>query len=353
MHFSKGFGVGIAIAGVAATAVIAACVGDSSSGASTSPDAGSATDTGTVIANDGSLADAGSIDGNAPVDAGGDAAQPMCNPTKPFSAPTMVTSLDVVGDEGTLRLSSDYLTGYYATTPADGGPGMLYSAQRPSIGAPFGPSQLLAGIFTPGSSGDSHPSVSGDGLSLYFDQSVSVDAGGLGMITTYLASRANTSQTFGAPSTVQGVSSETGANEPFIREDGQALYFTATGANAVPQIYRALKGPSGFATPTLVSELNTNAGEDLATVTPDDLVIYFNSFRTDGGAKGGYDIWVATRTSTAAPFGTPVNVSELNTADGDRPNFITRDRCTLYFHRSYAPDGSAATRSIWVATKSP
>jgi hypothetical protein len=62
----------------------------------------------------------------------------------------------------------------------------------------------------------------------------------------------------------------------------------------------------------------------------------FSSTRCDGGAKGGYDIWMARRPRLDAPFEPPENQLELNTADAEYANFLSRDGCTLYFHREVA-----------------
>jgi hypothetical protein len=352
MH--RGALIGVVGGCVFASLLATSCVGDSSTGSDVGSDA-TAID---AIANDAG-GDATSNDQFVGSDAGetdgGDAAAPLCDVGKAFAAPTMVTELEGTSFAYALRLSPDYLTGYFSMSTG-GGPIMLYSSQRSSVTAPFGAAQLLSGIYSPASSGDINPSVTGDGLSLYFDTVLSTDAGGTGVHNIFLSTRPNTSATFGTPSTIQGVDDAvSGEVEPFIREDGQELYFHAPPAPALGVIYRSLKGSSGFGTPTLVSELNTS-GEDSGqvTVTPDDLVVYFSSSRKDGGFKGGNDIWVASRTSTTEPFGQLANVGELNTPDYDYASFITRDRCTLYFTRRVIPlDGGVETRTIWKATKSP
>lgn len=78
-------------------------------------------------------------------------------------------------------------------------------------------------------------------------------------------------------------------------------------------------------------------------MTPDDLAIYFSSTRP--GGKGGQDVWVASRTSAASAFGTPVVVSEVNTTSDDVPSFITADRCTLYLSST-----AGGSFQVYVAT---
>jgi hypothetical protein len=63
-------------------------------------------------------------------------------------------------------------------------------------------------------------------------------------------------------------------------------------------------------------ELNTPALEGCPIQSPDGLSLYMASNRP--GGRGGLDIWVATRTSTTAPFGAPQNLGEpVNSAADD------------------------------------
>ncbi len=266
-----------------------------------------------------------------------DAAQPQCDVSKPFGAPTAVTELDTTGNEQELRLSSDYLGGFFVAAGADGGGALsLYESVRPSLTSPFGARQPLSSIASDAGS-ESYPSIVSNGLSLFF-------ALGGNIVT---ASRATTAAAFANVAPVQGVNTTSDDEDPFIREDGTVLYWVSNvGGNY--DIYRATNGGSGFGTPALVTEINSASVEASPTVTPDDLVIYFASSRPDGGAKGIQDIWVASRTSVNDPFGTPTNVAELNTANYERPSFITRDRCTIYINRTIG-----TTNVIYVATRSP
>ena len=64
------------------------------------------------------------------------------------------------------------------------------------------------------------------------------------------------------------------------------------------------------------SELNTPSLDGCPIQSPDGLSFYMASNRP--GGKGGLDIWVATRTSTSAPWGAPVNLGEpVNSAADD------------------------------------
>jgi hypothetical protein len=64
------------------------------------------------------------------------------------------------------------------------------------------------------------------------------------------------------------------------------------------------------------SELNTPVVDGCPMQSPDGLRLYLASNRP--GGKGGLDIWMATRASTGAPWGTPQNLGEpVNSAADD------------------------------------
>jgi len=64
------------------------------------------------------------------------------------------------------------------------------------------------------------------------------------------------------------------------------------------------------------SELNTPSLDGCPIQSPDGLSLYMASNRP--GGKGGLDIWVATRSSTSAPYGAPQNLGEpVNSAADD------------------------------------
>lgn len=81
---------------------------------------------------------------------------------------------------------------------------------------------------------------------------------------------------------------------------------------------------SPWGTPVALTELNTAGAERSPYLTPDGLTIYFSSDR-DSTMAGVNDIYVATRPSLTQPFGTPAPVSELNTANDDDDPWISTD----------------------------
>ena len=67
--------------------------------------------------------------------------------------------------------------------------------------------------------------------------------------------------------------------------------------------------------PVEITELTSGLGEDDPSLTADLLEIYFGSRRT--GGQGFEDIWRATRSSKDAAWGTPENVTALNSSSAE------------------------------------
>ena len=88
------------------------------------------------------------------------------------------------------------------------------------------------------------------------------------------------------------------------------------------------------------------ADNRFTAVTSDQLVLYFGSNR--GAGAGGYDIWVATRASTSVAFGTPRVVAELGTTSDETPDWVSSDRCRLYFSSN-----RSARYELYVSQKTP
>jgi len=83
-----------------------------------------------------------------------------------------------------------------------------------------------------------------------------------------------------------------------------------------------------FSSPVAVTALNTPSHDEQARLSPDELTVYFSSDRA--GGVGTWDVWVATRGSTSAPFGTPSLVAGVNTTGIERHPAVTADGLTLY-----------------------
>jgi hypothetical protein len=256
-----------------------------------------------------------------------------CDLRKPFGSPVFVAGLMIPEAQwvGGLRLSPDNLTGYFFANGSPEGPDpdpYLYSATRTTSDDAFGGIALIDGTGV-NTAGDYQydPTVSGDGLQLIFTR---YPQGSL-----YSATRTVPS----GPFTYQGplmADSTKALESPFLRQDGQELYFTSGDAGESTyngDIYRALRDGSAFGPGAPVAGLNTECNDSNPVITPDDLTIYWHSNRPDCNVSDLGDIWTAQRTSMDDPFGPARNVTEVNSPERDIPTFVTSDGCTLYLSR--------------------
>lgn len=193
----------------------------------------------------------------------------------------------------------------------------IYVATRPKRGEPFNHIRRL-GPSVNGGAADGSPSVTADGLTLFFTRSA--EQSGTGANDVWMVTRCSTDQLFGDVSQEPvrlAISSKYDDFHPRISADGQTLFFS-----------------DGF------------------------------HHKPRPGGVGFEDIWVATRPSVDASFSTPVNLQELwpdssvNTEFGEASVSVSADwpaaGSRLYF-ASNRPGNTAspADADIWECTWIP
>lgn len=158
--------------------------------------------------------------------------------------------------------------------------------------------------------------------------------------------RRNAAYGWGEPQHLGCIEDGTGPNSagaefsPSLVElpDGAYLYFSST-VSGNHDIYRSKRGSNGkFGPPSPVTELNTEFDDRMPNIRSDGLEVVFSSTRpTDakGSASfGGFDVFVAKRSSATEPFSAPVNLgSGINTAGSETRSTISWDHRRLYFGR--------------------
>ena len=105
----------------------------------------------------------------------------------------------------------------------------------------------------------------------------------------------------------------------------------------------------------LDAPVNSACQDQTPTLAKDELALYFMSNRQGGlgqdtpdGCQNTNDIWVATRASRDAPWGTPVNLgSPVNTPGNEAGPALSHDGDLLFFYRF------AAQRDIYVSRRDP
>ncbi|HET7371856.1 MAG TPA: hypothetical protein VFJ20_00695 [Gemmatimonadaceae bacterium] len=236
---------------------------------------------------------------------------------------------DPLNDTAYARLVGDQRSIYFDRRPdgtCDGVPCQphLLFASRTDAFAAFGPATDVP--FSTMMSFREAPTLTADGLTIVF--AGAPDRYARYATAMYVATRATTSEPFseGVP-----IASLPGFDEaPYLVPDGSALYFdhSGLGPNPGPHLHRSKRVNGAYVEPTLVDGIVTDPSvQDRApVVTPDERVLHFG--RLD--ASGAYQVWVAKRETTAAPFGPPQRVPELSTFAFQLPTWISADECEIY-----------------------
>jgi hypothetical protein len=103
-----------------------------------------------------------------------------------------------------------------------------------------------------------------------------------------------------------------------------------------------------FGPATAVVQLNDSAANDIQpNVRADGLEVVFSSNRA--GGAGAQDIWIATRSSLDATWGTPTNLGTVvNTGAAESRPSLSRNGGELLFGRAPGPEGSS---DIYMTTR--
>ena len=184
------------------------------------------------------------------------------------------------------------------------------------------------------------PALSNDGLTLYFAVESAADAGDL-----YRATRAARGSPFTAATRIDELNTEEAEGTPYASADG-TLYFYSD-RQGQPDIWRALRTVDGnYMAPELVPAINSSEPDFLPCLSMDGLRLVFGSNRS--GAAGQSDLWMATRTTLQGAFSAAFPLSELNTGARDEGASLTADDLQVYF--SSDREGSAHL-DIWYSSR--
>ena len=260
------------------------------------------------------------------------------------NSPTLDGAPSVTADGLSLFFNSQRSGGY--------GHYDVWVSTRQTTGDPWGePVNLGSTINT--SSLDGNPSISPDGLTLHF---TSNRPGGYGGWDIYVTTRATVSDPWGAPVNLgppfSSSASDHGVSAP---ADGLSLYFGSDrpdgfGNGDIYMSTRATVDDPWGEPVNLGPVVNSPSEDGAAMVSADGLSLYFHSNRPDG--YGGFDIWVTTRATTDDDWGTPVNLGPIvNTSTFDGAATISADCSTLYF-MSGRPGGTGS-HDLWQVSIEP
>jgi Tol biopolymer transport system component len=236
----------------------------------------------------------------------------------------------------------------------------LMMSSRASPTAPWGPPVNLTSVNTPGD--EAFPSLSADGLSLFFADQFSIAStrpGNMGQADIWVSTRANPQAPWQPPVNLgPAVNSAFFESSPTISNDGRTLVFCSLdrpghgGADLWMSTRADPNDPLGW-TPAvnLGAVINSSYADCCADLSPDGLVLYFSSGRPVSGRPAGVNhIWVSRRTSLSEPFGAPVSLAS------SFPDFhtmfdpcLSQDGATLFFNSTGYLSSPVAFGDLWSA----
>lgn len=323
---------------VSASVLAVACVGDDPVGATdagTQPTDASTQPTDAQTSPDTSTpGQDGGADTSAPVDGGADTGPGRrCDPSKTFDAPTFMATVSSAFDDASFSMTRDELTAFMHRENTGAPNTSLLQTTRARVADAFAaPTETNLGVVNTPPGSEYSPTVSPDGLVLYFHRQT---PGGIGV---FVATRVAA----GAPFTNQtgvtvGGTALSDALSPHLSADGQTLYWLDF---QTFKLHQAARG----ATPSVF-----NAGREVTAadvyspvLSADELTLYYSNGMSD-------DVLRATRASKAASFGAGVRVDALSSNAKDAPLFLTGDGCVMIL-KSTRPGGSGGT-DLWMAQR--
>ena len=199
-------------------------------------------------------------------------------------------------------------------------------------------------------------SFSADGLELYF---CSDRPGGSGLVDLWVSTRASTNDLWGPPVNLgPAVNSPNYDAFPSISSDGLTLYFSDEwGGAARPggaggyDIWMGGRAGPGAPWDTVMNvgaPIDTPANDITPMISADGLTLIFASDRA--GGRGNYDVWMSTRTTLQDEWDEPVNLGSLvNSASGDLEPSLSPDKRVLVFASQRS--GGYGFWDLWMTTR--
>jgi Tol biopolymer transport system component len=255
------------------------------------------------------------------------------------------------GGYGGLSISTDELSIYFDSDRSGGnGNGDLWVATRATTDDEWEQSVNLGSVVN-SSAQDNSPSISADGLSLYFSSNRS---GTVGNMDLWVSTRETTADDWGTPSNLGPIVNSSNADYmSHISADGLSLYFSSErpGGLGLRDLWMTTRETTNdeWGEPVnLGPTVNTSSNERRMWISLDGLMLLLQSDRPK--TSGAVDIYMTTRATTnddwAEPvnIGPPVNVSIISEVSP----VVSSDGRTLYFS-SYARIGNYGAWDLWQA----
>jgi Tol biopolymer transport system component len=234
------------------------------------------------------------------------------------------------------NLSADGLTLYFVSDRPGGhsGTAELWMSTRTTTRDPW---QTAVNVGLPvNSHSAASPSISADGLELFFDNGLRVRPSGQGGGDIWFARRATTFSNWNEPENLGPVvNSSFNDGVPKLSRDGLTLFFASDrpGGSGRRDIWVTSRTSrtTPWSTPVnLGPAVNGPDSDWCPALSPDALLLIFQSDRP--GGFGGDDFWISTRSSTSATWTVAVHLgAEINTpADEAKAEFSVDGRTVLF-----------------------
>jgi len=197
------------------------------------------------------------------------------------------------------------------------------------------------------------PYISADGSGLYFH---SDRPGGSGYMDLWVATRKTSERNpegyWGTPTNLGlTVNSAYFDGGPYITDDGLEFFFTSDrpgglGDHDIWMMKRVTTEDPWGEPANLGPTINTASWDRMGCLSPDGLILFFDSQRS--GGYGELDIWMSKRPTVSDDWGPPVNLGPpVNTVYTEGRPSISSDGSTLYFSSSRS--GGHGYVDLWQA----
>ncbi|MGB2862098.1 MAG: LamG-like jellyroll fold domain-containing protein [Sedimentisphaerales bacterium] len=204
------------------------------------------------------------------------------------------------------------------------------------------------------SSDEGSPSISADSLEIFFDSNRGGGSGGYDLWVSTRQTTRQMTEVWGTPINLgPPINTPFYDHHPSISLDGLTLYFTSDRPGGYGERDLWVTTRSATSEPwsepvNLGPTVNSSSREAAPSISADGLELFFNSNRS--GGHGDVDIWVTTRTTTSDPWAEPVNLGPgLNSSSKDGSADISADGLMLFF-RSLKP-GTYGLADIWFSKR--
>jgi len=254
-----------------------------------------------------------------------------------------VAGVNTASFERSPSISADGLTLYFASDQ-DGPLSDLYQATRVSTDDPFSNVENLGAIVNSAAT-ELGVSISANNLTLYFASNRSGD------YDLYQATRTSTGDVFGNVSKVEGsVNSTADERGPNISADELTLYFASDreSGEGARDLYRATRpstsDPFGNVE-NLGSTINTAGRDGSPSISFDGLTLFFASDRPGSESEDILDLWLTARSTMGDSFATPINIDNPSLWPPTNINSTAGD-----FAPSISPDWPAPGSKLYFST---